>query len=401
VPNYAVSSSASIPSGYVAHARDACVNIDYQWDSMRGPLMWGDGGSYGEEWTEMHRRFRKGLQHLVDWYSQADEPTEMVTRTVLRCTPNGPGDDTECAVEDPDDEDTEAVVILVSHGAGCNAMIGAITHQPVLMDVAMASLTMAVRKPTIPEESSSTESVPIHQSYDLKLFANTEHLRSTAPTPTSARSQSVTSTIGPSRGRYVSGLGSTSYFDSLGSRSSSATPTIGTGRRPSGNAPKTPPLGIWGGGGGGGGITVGSGVTSFTSTSNIRSTPLGRTSSFGLWSPSTQETDNSFEDEDDDMLLNFSHEKTAPTTTALATPPTTAADVPSHPLPTTAPNGGPADPSLTPIDASPAAFALDEKMDTVPSLGLGLWGVPRSAMEEDPVHDLGSTKRRWTVNERA
>lgn len=55
-PMYAISSFDSIPPGYVAHARDACVEVDYQWDSMRSPMNWGDGGEYGEEWSSMRER---------------------------------------------------------------------------------------------------------------------------------------------------------------------------------------------------------------------------------------------------------------------------------------------------------------------------------------------------------
>ncbi|KAI3486832.1 hypothetical protein L1887_49537 [Cichorium endivia] len=41
-PSYAVSTSDHIPRGYVAHARNATVNVDYQWDSSRYPQNWGD-----------------------------------------------------------------------------------------------------------------------------------------------------------------------------------------------------------------------------------------------------------------------------------------------------------------------------------------------------------------------
>ncbi|KAJ4300112.1 hypothetical protein N0V88_002781 [Collariella sp. IMI 366227] len=186
VPHYAVSNNNTIPPGYVSHARDACVEIDYQWDSTRGAVDWGDGGEFPEEWASMHKRFRAGAQSLVDWYSTAEHPTRPVTRSIH----HSPLD------EDADDPDVEveAIVILVSHGAGCNALIGAITHQPVLMDVGMASLTMAVHEP--PTEISSPrkwpdprassgfrDTPPMHELYDLKLFANTEHLRSPAKPP--------------------------------------------------------------------------------------------------------------------------------------------------------------------------------------------------------------------------
>ncbi|RAL66954.1 hypothetical protein DID88_007736 [Monilinia fructigena] len=64
------------------------------------------------------------------------------------------------------------------------------------MDVGMASLTMAVQKPVptftpgaTPKAHSSTnsKSLSLSEEYDLKLLANTEHLRST------------TSSIAPSR----------------------------------------------------------------------------------------------------------------------------------------------------------------------------------------------------------
>lgn len=184
-PTYAVSPLDPIPRGYVAHAKDACVNVDYQWDSMRPPQCWGDGGSYGEEWSAMHKRFRRGLNSMLSWYS-AQEPVYM-----------GNG-----SPQDDDDADAEDVLILVTHGAGCNALIGALTNQPVLIDVGMASLTMAVRKEgaQLPDSSSEiaspvteTPDAPVRtrstgrrgsvdlglgQVYDLKLVASSEHLRS-------------------------------------------------------------------------------------------------------------------------------------------------------------------------------------------------------------------------------
>ncbi|KAJ9620194.1 hypothetical protein H2203_007959 [Taxawa tesnikishii (nom. ined.)] len=141
-PAYAVSPADPIPQGYVAHARDACVDIDYQWDSVREPQLWGDGGEFGEEWSHMHKRFRKGLNKMINWY------TEHSTNH---------GDDHEAVPEAPhdgsdaeEDADTDVVAVLVTHGAGCNALIGALTNQPVLIDVGYAAMTMAVRKDTSP-----------------------------------------------------------------------------------------------------------------------------------------------------------------------------------------------------------------------------------------------------------
>lgn len=86
------------------------------------------------------------------------------------------------------DSDAETVLILVTHGAGCNALIGALTNQPVLLDVGMASLTMAVRKseagdpsPTISQSPKQTRrgsiDLGIANEYTVELTASTEHLR--------------------------------------------------------------------------------------------------------------------------------------------------------------------------------------------------------------------------------
>ena len=174
-PAYAISSSGPIPTGFVAHARDACVNVDYQWDSMRPPYEWGDGGEYGEEWGSMHKRFRNGLEKMIAWYKCQD----------IDANENAGADE-----DDEVDDDTETVLVLVTHGAGCNALIGALTNQPVLLDVAMASLTMAERKPPpVGKNINGAEPLsPISRrrtsldnrvatEYDVKIVASTEHLR--------------------------------------------------------------------------------------------------------------------------------------------------------------------------------------------------------------------------------
>lgn len=182
-PAYAISSSDPIPAGYVAHARDACVDVDFQWDTMREPMNWGDGGEYGEEWNSMHSRFRNGLMNMLDWYRN-EHHSQLQQR-------HQDGD------ENHSEEETETVLVLVTHGAGCNALIGALTNKPVLLDVAMASLTMAVRKdilksdedrqqsPTRPNEEKlegghqrrQSVSQFIANAYDIALLASTDHLR--------------------------------------------------------------------------------------------------------------------------------------------------------------------------------------------------------------------------------
>ena len=203
-PSYAVSPSQPIPHGYVAHARDACVNVDYQWDSLRPPLEWGHGGEYGEEWSNMHRRFRRGLHEMILWY-RSHEPSETLEpisdgSPQSQTNSSSPGSqDTENSASTPDgyeDDDVDTVLVLVTHGAGCNALIGALTNQPVLLDVGMASLTMAVRKsidykrvaspasnmPTSPSRRrQSSIDLGLAEDYEMKIIASTDHLRPGSP----------------------------------------------------------------------------------------------------------------------------------------------------------------------------------------------------------------------------
>jgi broad specificity phosphatase PhoE len=173
-PAYAISNSDSIPAGYVAHAQNACVDVNHQWDSMRLPQDWGNGGEYGEEWSSMHKRFRNGLQKMIAWYEKHGTTTSA----------------TERPQEDDEDADVDIVLILVTHGAGCNALIGALTNHPVLLDVGMASLTMAVRKPENENSSPAlsralkitkrgSADLGIADQYRMELTASTEHLRAT------------------------------------------------------------------------------------------------------------------------------------------------------------------------------------------------------------------------------
>ena len=189
-----------IPAGYAAHARDACLDVDYAWDSRGPPLDWGGGGGYGEEWSAMHRRFRAGVARMVAWYRvHADSAQQggVGGHQARRLHPvAGLGAGEEGAGE----EEEDTVLVLVTHGAGCNALIGALTGQPVLLDVGMASLTMAVRR----EEDDANDATaahpaanghppplssspathgplaidrPLAESYAVLLTASTEHLR--------------------------------------------------------------------------------------------------------------------------------------------------------------------------------------------------------------------------------
>ena len=219
IPAYAISPSEPIPVGYVAHARDACVDVDYQWDSMRLPHDWGDGGQIGEEWSSMHKRFRRGLQNMITWYRNCQNKEN---QEYFKEDETLDDDDLK-----NDGEETDTVLVLVTHGAGCNALIGAITNQPFLLDVGMASLTMAERKEgntvittassqaaTAPPRRGSLADSGISEDYQVKIVASTDHLRSSTPTSSLPRSQRSTTISSPAfsahRHRSSSGISITS-----------------------------------------------------------------------------------------------------------------------------------------------------------------------------------------------
>ena len=221
-PSYAISPLDAIPPGYVAHAKEYCVDVDYAWDSMRPPLEWGNGGEYGEEWSAMHKRFRRGLHNMILWYGSHDTSKR-----------SGDIDEnkTETQFSDVDDVETDTVLVLVTHGAGCNALIGALTNQPVLLDVGMASLTMAIRKENRKKPSSSLKSpvrtsrrrssidLGISDNYDVKLTASTEHLRAGTHTKSLSLSQRSSTMASPQVSAYRHSSSSTMSTTSTSSSS--------------------------------------------------------------------------------------------------------------------------------------------------------------------------------------
>ncbi|KAJ5138227.1 Histidine phosphatase superfamily clade-1 [Penicillium bovifimosum] len=169
-PNYAVSNSDPIPTGYVAHARNACTKIDYQWDSMRTPY-WGTGGEFGEEWGTMHERVHDGFQHMINWYREQGQPK----------------DDSIAAKSSGETTDNaQTILVIITHGADCNALISSLSGHSVLLDINTASLTMAVRsnrvnQPTRDEDPQLKYPDPddqsVSQEYSLQIVASTDHLR--------------------------------------------------------------------------------------------------------------------------------------------------------------------------------------------------------------------------------
>lgn len=196
-PSYSVAPSDPIPRGYVAHAQDACIQVDFQWDSMRPPQNWGDGGEYGDEWSTMHKRFRKGMTGMMQWYGVhgAEPPREHIPGFMFKVLSNKQtpppalrtgaesASDADTQVDAEDDE--ELILILVTHSAGCNALLGAMSNQPVLIDIGLASLSMAVRTkvptkspaPSLSEAQSFVAGPCISETYEIKHLASIDHLR--------------------------------------------------------------------------------------------------------------------------------------------------------------------------------------------------------------------------------
>ncbi|KFG83868.1 phosphoglycerate mutase family protein [Metarhizium anisopliae] len=440
-PIYAASSSGSIPEGFVAHARDASVTVDYQWDSMRAPLDFGDGGKFGEEWASMHKRFRRGVRKLVNWYASTESPADLVpTKSAM--------DDHSGAEHESHDGDVETVVIMVSHGAGCNALIGAITHQPVLMDIGIASITMASRKQNLdykellastpaPPDSSGKTLVAVDKMYDIRLSASTEHLRrSSISTPISAKSNlmpNIWNTNNGSRGRTstLSSIGGpvmspftySDPFSSTGSRSTSASAALPPIVRRDSASQRPLPRGS-------ALASVGFGHAVGSPNTGNRSPPA-TSLGFGLWSagppsagPSSLRLMDDGNDDVDDfgsILPDFDQKRFEMSS------PTMEEKEPDLPAESTSSSAiiddAPTFPELPPTRAdkvqdapTPLMFAGPIKLNTnlgpdkpveemkVRQLGAGLgglWGIPPPPDEAERFRDMSHTKRRWTVNERA
>lgn len=90
--------------------------------ALRPDLAWdlhrlGHAGAYGEQWPAMHSRFRAGLRALISHYDASNKPT---------------------------------TAVIVTHGAGCNSLLGLLTNQPLLSKVGLASCVVLERRnPTV------------------------------------------------------------------------------------------------------------------------------------------------------------------------------------------------------------------------------------------------------------
>lgn len=427
-PTFAISGAGKIPDGFVAHARDECLTVDFQWDSARTPYDFGDGGSLPEEWTTMHKRFRRGVKRMLNWYATTESPTELVSACAR---PQAKPKHARANAATDDDDDIETVVIIVSHGAGCNALIGAITHQPVLMDVGIASITLGTRKDDLDynkeyhnadaRDSLGKPLVHVDHMYEIRISASTDHLRAASSTPVSARSSSNsiwsptgrgrTSTIGTSTPPSQSSISVHDNFSNSTSRSSSISYTIGSlGRRDSASkrtgsrVAAMAPAGLF--------------SSSGSSSGNAGGPTLSTASQSGLWRPSPAPSslrlmdDGTCDDEkENDGFPNFDQSRLSQNYST-AKPRTSTIgfiDEEEDPTPKRLSNG--------PLLAAPIKIRTSwgdkesqkerkapQEVTITHQIGDGmggLWGVPSSVGEAECLRDMTQPKRRWTVTEKS
>lgn len=121
------------------------VTLDQEWNTE----LLGRGGRLDEDWPEMHQRFCASFHKFTHHYNtQAEE-----------------------------------VVILVTHAAGCNALVRAITNQPVLVDFGTCAITHAQcdSSRTMTEDSDFS----FIRQWSFQAIADVSHLQDIFQSPTS------------------------------------------------------------------------------------------------------------------------------------------------------------------------------------------------------------------------
>jgi len=414
-PSYSVSPADPIPRGYVAHAQEACVKVDFQWDSMRPPQNWGDGGEYGDEWSTMHKRFRRGLAGMMEWYRvhgtapPKDQFPGFMFKEPLRLTPppisHAKSDPFPNFSDDPNaDDEEELVLILITHGAGCNALLGAMTNQPVLMDIGLASLSMAVRRDepkktpapaTIHQRRLSVADPGMSDTYDMKLSASVDHLRPgvdpSKPLSAQRQTQSPAILASPSldsRRRFTGSSTTSSPLDSpfsLGEPYRNSLSSLGSMRRT---------------------LSSGSNSRFMQSATSGTASPAG-----GLWGGSGTSTPAT----EADMALNFSNQhpqsKAAPNTSTASKSKSNsiaqmdgASDTSNHLTKLDSKEEREVSDKPTPLvsaqvrkQSAPTASGGLWGAKVAPKSNTGLWGPPKL---DDVYEHRQGPKRRWTVTER-
>ena len=226
-PTSLVLSSDPIPQGYVTFARDACINFDPKWDSSRPPQLWGDGGQLGDSWPMLHTRIRNGLRKLLAWY-KSPEPVWNGMLPDPAQSPESKGDD------------TNTILIIVTHSAGCNATIHALSGQPVLIDPGTASLSMAVRRSkgsdvsstgqrSSPKSTQTLDSENPLDAYDVKLVASTDHLKTKSTSISRARTGRSPSRASHSGWRSISSISAASSVGRSGASAGDDTSPLSDG----------------------------------------------------------------------------------------------------------------------------------------------------------------------------
>jgi broad specificity phosphatase PhoE len=193
------------------------IGVDWGWDS----LGLGGGGEYGEEWGSMHERFNGGLQQLLTYYEK-----ESIRNNT----------------HDTGDTALETLVILVTHGAGCNALLGALSRKPVLIDIPISSLSQAILRPSTPS------STPSQIEYELVLQASTAHvapsphMRSTSfPSSTTTSTHSRAASLSSSRSPIIIPDKRVLEYHPVRSRSVSSYPTFADLHQPAHHIPARHP----------------------------------------------------------------------------------------------------------------------------------------------------------------
>jgi broad specificity phosphatase PhoE len=240
------------------------IGVDWGWDS----LGLGGGGEYGEEWGSMHERFNGGLQRLLTYYEK---------ESIRNNTADTTGDNA-----------VETVVILVTHGAGCNALLGALSRKPVLIDIPISSLSQAILRPSTPSSS------PSQIEYELVLQASTAHvapsphMRSTSfPSSTTTSTHSRAASFSSSRSPIIVPDKSVLEYHPVRSRSISSYPTFADIHQPAHNIPARHPS-----------LHIRTSSALYpASTAKLSSGSQSRT---GLWTPSNSVAVTGSDDEDAD-----------------------------------------------------------------------------------------------------
>ncbi|KAK6515829.1 hypothetical protein TWF281_004421 [Arthrobotrys megalospora] len=174
----AIGKNEPIPRGHVSHAKEF-IDIDYAYDSLR----YGDGGEYGEEWGRMHKRVKIGFEKIIKDYADGDvrpclkssstTSFEQLAAAQKTDAKDLSGKLSESTTNLSEDIPSSTIMIFISHGAICNALIGAMTHKPVLMDMGIASMSMGVLIPSskaIASSSSQSQKADAAPAFQLPGF---------------------------------------------------------------------------------------------------------------------------------------------------------------------------------------------------------------------------------------